>query len=391
MNNQVKKQIQGDNKGQTALESQSEYPRRKFLKVVGGGMLGVAIMPLAGCEFNSVEPIASGEKVSFLTKNEDFFYKNGAEISIPNWQEPVITRESWRLSINGLVNKPLEITYADIEAAADKQIEVLKTMRCVIDSNEVRGLIGTAVWRGVPLRIFLERAEIDLDSTLRLRFQGADGFRNNVKIDRVFNPTGLQLIDPILVTHMNGLPLPAKHGAPVRLIINEAFGYKNVKWITSVEATSNDDPYGTYQDADFVDDGVMRVNSRTTDPLQNSKIPPGPVVVSGFAVSGAGGIENVEVSVNGADWVAVELVSQTDLIASDPMIKNVVQVLEPQKFAFPYRGVWRTWTFKLDVTPGKYDLRIRAKDSAGNEQPLTDENGISDGINGIGRLGFSVG
>ena len=364
--------------------------RRTFLRLAGGGMLGAAILPMAGCEFNGVEPITVGEEVSFLTRIDDFFYKNGAEISIPDWREPVIGRDTWRMAISGLVERPLEITYADIEAESASQIEVLKTMRCVIDSNEVQGLIGTALWRGVPLRIFLERAGIDRVNTRRLHLTGADGFRNNVPLDRIFAPVGEQLIDPILVTHMNGEPLPARHGAPVRLIINESFGYKNVKWLTGIEATSSDEPFGTYQDAEFVDDGVMRVNSRTTNPLQNGTVSAGMVVVSGFAVSGAAGITRVEISVNDAPFTDVELLSEEDMLAADPQISQSVQVAEADRFSFPFRGVWRTWNYTFEAGPGSYEVRIRATDAAGNVQPLVDDNGIADGVNGVGRLGFRV-
>lgn len=364
--------------------------RREFIKLAGGGLIGAMILPLHGCESNSVEPITGGRRVSLLTEVEDFYFKNGAEISISDWQLPQISRDAWRLRIFGEVANETEISYADLEARSDQQIEFLKTMRCVIDSNEVQGLIGTALWRGVPLKGFMDDAGIDLNRTRRIRFHGADRFGNNIKVDRMYGTFASQIIEPILVTHMNDLPLPAENGAPVRLMLNESFGYKNVKWLTGVEATSSDEPFGTYQDADFVDDGVMRVNSRTTNPLQNSQLRPGEVIISGFAVSGSAGVDRVEISIDGGNWRAVDLISETDFASSDPRIARALQVTDRQQFTFPYLGVWRTWDYQFTATLGEHEARIRAFDTAGNEQPLIDEDGIADGVNGAAILNFTV-
>ena len=364
--------------------------RRAFIRLAGGGAIGLVVLPLVGCESNSVEPITAGERVTILTPVEDFYYKNGAEISISNWSMPVIPREEWGLEITGLVNSPFTLRYADLEGLASDQVELLKTMRCVIDSNEVRGLIGTAVWSGIPLRVFLDQAGIDLGATRRLRFFGADGFANNIPIDRIYGQNDPSLVEPLLVTAMNGEPLPARHGAPVRLIIHETFGYKNVKWVTKVEATSSDEPFGTYQNAGFVDDGVMRVISRTTNPLLNSTVPAGDVLVSGFAVSGRAGITSVEVSVNGGEWLPADLVSSAGVVASDPLIASSLQASDPDRFLFPWRGVWRTWDFRFTATPGRHTLRIRATDEEGNVQPEVDQDGISDGINAWATLAFDA-
>ncbi len=367
-----------------------ELDRRSFLRLAGGGILGVIVIPIAGCEFNGVDPITAGERVRILTPVEEFYYKNGAEISISDWSMPSIRPEDWSMEITGLVSSPTTIRMSDLEAHASDRVDLLKTMRCVIDSNEVRGLIGTAVWTGVPLRIFLDQAGIDLGSTRRLRLYGADGFRNNIPVDRIYGQVDPTLAEPLLVTAMNGVPLPSRHGAPVRLILHEAFGYKNVKWITKVEAVAEDDPFGTYQDAGFVDDGEMRLTSRTTNPLMNASVPAGDLLVSGFAVSGRSGIERVEVSVNGGEWVPADLVGEEGMLSSDPLIPTTLQASDPDRFAFPWRGVWRTWDFRFTATKGRHALRIRAIDADGNVQPEVDPDGISDGVNAWATLAFDA-
>lgn len=363
----------------------AEYTRRDFLRTTGGMVLGISFIGLAGCEFNSVEPIALGRDVPFLTPVSEFYYKNGADISIRDWTLPVISQSGWQMKIDGLVATPLTVSFADLEAEAEGTINLLKTMRCVIDSNEVQGLIGTAVWRGVPLRTFLDRAGVNRAATKRLRLYGADGFTNNIPIGRIYDTQPADLVEPILVTHMNGHPLTPEHGAPVRLIIHESFGYKNVKWITRVEATDADTPFGTYQDAGFADDGVIRTVSRPTEPLANAQVPAGLITVRGFAVSGLSGISEVALSIDGGIFTPAALQDQESVLAADPLIAEAIQFAGAGTFPYPLQGVWRKWEYTFDATPGTHTIRIRATDQAGSAQPETDAD-IADGINAIPSL-----
>lgn len=368
---------------------QGEFTRRDFLRTTGGIVLGISFLGVAGCEFNSVEPIALGKEVPFLTPVDEFYYKNGADISIRDWTLPVLPQNQWELKIDGLVSTPTTVRFADLEAESAQTINLLKTMRCVIDSNEVQGLIGTAVWRGVPLRTFLDRAGVNLAATKRLRLYGADGFTNNMLIERVYGNQPTDLVEPILVTHMNGTPLTAEHGAPVRLIIHESFGYKNVKWITRVEATDADTPFGTYQDAGFADDGVIRTVSRPTEPLANAQVPAGLVTVRGFAVSGVAGVADVAISVDGGIFSPATLQDQESVLGADPLIAEAIQFAEAGTFPFPFQGVWRKWEYTFDATPGAHTIRIKATDGAGNAQPESDSD-ISDGINAIPLLAITA-
>lgn len=359
--------------------------RRAFLHLAGGASIGFLVVGMTGCESNSVEPITTGADVDFLTPITDYYYKNGAEGSIANWSMPILDKASWRLKIDGLVATALDISYADIEAEAASAKDLLKTMRCVIDSNEVQGLIGTAVWKGVPLRIFLDRAGIDMSRTVRFRLYGADGFTNNIEVDRLFGTQANDLVEPLLVTRMNGEILPEKHGFPVRLILHESFGYKNVKWLTRIEATDSDDPFGTYQSTGFVDDGVMRVVSRATDPIDSLALPAGRIRCVGFAVSGAEGIEGVEISVNDGPFLSAAIVPRSEVESVSQLVSSSLQSKNIVTYPYPWRGVWAKWIFEFDAAPGKHRVRFRATDRAGNAQPDRD-NDISDGVNAVGSI-----
>jgi DMSO/TMAO reductase YedYZ molybdopterin-dependent catalytic subunit len=360
-----------------------EMSRRGFLRLAGGAVIGFAFINVAGCERNSVEPITLGTELPFITPVESFYYKNGAEGSIPRWSMPVLSKDLWRLTIDGLVGTPLSLRYQDIlSEEVTSTVKLIKTMRCVIDSNEVQGLVGTAIWTGVPLRIFLDRAGVDMTRALRLRFYGADGFTNNIKLSRVYGTQPAGLVEPLLVTHINGVPLPEKHGFPVRLLLHEGFGYKNVKWLTRVEAVASNTAFGTYQDQGFIDDGEMRVVSRMTSPIANITVGAGSVRCTGFALSGAAGIRTIELSLDGGAFTQAAIFEQSAIMASDPLLASTIQATEPQNFSYPFRAVWAKWETTFDLTPGTHTIRIRATDDAGNAQPESDSD-ISDGINAI--------
>ena len=355
--------------------------RRSFIRTSGGVVLGVTWLgSLSGCTINSVDPIATGIDVPYLTPNESFYVKNGAELSVSGWSTPDLAAGSWRLAIDGAVANPMTLSLADITGAGLAPVHLLKTMRCVVDSNDVQGLIGTAVWTGYPLRPFLEQAGIDLGTTKRLRLYGADRFTNNLVIDRVFGAADNNLVEPLIVTEMNGEPLPRDHGFPVRLIVHESFGYMNVKWLERIEATSNDSVFGTYQDAGFVDQGVMQPVSRVTSPLENAQVPAGSVVVSGFAVSGEAPIDIVEVSVDGGPFQAATIRTESEVLGENSLLADALQVGNTDRFSYPWRGVWAKWSFEFQASVGLHTIQVRATDASGNSQPQSDTD-ISDGIN----------
>lgn len=366
--------------------NKNEYPfnRRDFLKLTGLGGIAIGILGVQSCEKNMVEPLTQGGEIDFITPNSKFFYKNGADVSISNWVLPSFTLDSWKLKIDGLVQKPLEISYSDLMSEQAKAITLIKTMRCVIDSNDTQGLIGNAVWKGIPLKVFLDKAVPDSQKIKRFRLYGADRFTNNMKYDRVYGADNKLLIEPLLVYEMNGEALSPEHGFPVRLILQEGYGFKNVKWLNRVEATAEDTDFGTYQDAGFADDGVTKTNSRMTYPIQNAQVAAGAITLSGFAVSGFDGIQTVEISVDGAAYKPATIMTESMVQQAVQNFTNVIQTSDTN-FTFPYRNVWVKWSANIELSKGTHNIKIRATDLKGNTQPTSDTDN-SDGINTISSI-----
>lgn len=370
--------------------------RRVFLRQAGGAVLGLALVPLAGCESNLVAPLVEGTAIPFLTPVEGavgappFFVQYGAAASVNNWGGvPALTQASWTLRIDGLVSNPLTLTYADLEAAAGEAVTVLKTMRCIIDATSVPGLVGTATWTGVPLRLFLDRAGVDRTRTKRLRLYGHDGFTNNLKLAEVYDAAP-GLAEPLLVTHMNGAPLTPEHGFPVRLLVPGKYGYKNLKWLARVEATASDAVFGSYQEVlGYVDDGDVRVVNKVTNPVRNATLPAGAVQVFGYALSGFAGIAQVEASIDGGAFAPVRLVPLNEIVVAAPEVRQTLQLLQPARFSYPFRDVWALWSFDWMATPGPHTLRVRATDRAGHTQPDRDAD-PTDGTNPVFEVRVAV-
>jgi DMSO/TMAO reductase YedYZ molybdopterin-dependent catalytic subunit len=371
--------------------------RRVFLRQAGGLAVGLTFLPLAGCEDNLVEPKVTGTTLSFLSPVDDpnpdaaFYVQFGAAAAVANWPGvPDLSQQAWTLRLDGLVANPLTLRFADLQAEAASALTVLKTMRCIIDGNFVPGLIGNAYWTGIPLRLFLDRAGVDQTRTRRLRLYGADGFTNNLKLDQVYGPRPQDTFEPLLVYELNGAPLTPDHGFPVRLLVHEDYGYRNVKWIERIEATDDDTVFGSYQEVlGYTDEATVRVVNKATQPLNRETIPAGTFLVAGYALSGFAGVEKVEVSIDGGAFTEARILPLDEIVASNPALRQTLQVQDASRFPYPYRSVWALWEFPWDAPPGSHTLRIRATDAAGNTQPDEDDV-FDDGLNPVFQVRVTV-
>ncbi len=369
--------------------------RRTFLKVSGIGIVGVQFTSLlGGCEDFTVTPLGSSE-APFITPADAFFVQNGGEGSISGWTRPSLTESEWRLRITDLVAPPTPtelatITFDDLMALRDREVTILKTIQCILESplkTTPTGFMGNAYWTGIPLSAVLERVTLR-PAIKRLLFYGADGFFNNIKIGRMTNAADDGLFEPLLVYRQNGQPLSADHGHPVRLIIQEGYGYTNVKWITEIRATTFDlETLGTYQQQGFVDDAYMRVNSRAVNLRDGTTLPSGPIEITGYAVSGKGSVGRIELSIDAGSFAPAQVVS-LDEITQRESLSPLIRQLNDGSF-YPWRGVWTKWRFQWEATGGVHTIRVRATDSAGNVQPATDSS-VFDGQNEIPMYGVTI-
>ncbi len=134
---------------------------------------------------------------------------------------PTFDRTTWRLDVGGHVEQPATLTYDQL-LALPKATQI-SNFHCVTGWT-----VQNVHWGGVRLSDVLPLAK-PLGSAHALEFVSAE-------IPYVDSLTMQQadMHDVMLAYEMNGEPLPRVHGAPVRLVIPEMYGYKNVKWLKGI-------------------------------------------------------------------------------------------------------------------------------------------------------------
>jgi DMSO/TMAO reductase YedYZ molybdopterin-dependent catalytic subunit len=138
---------------------------------------------------------------------------------------PTFDRATWRLDVGGLVEKPVSFTYAHLRALP--RAEQISTFHCVTGWT-----VKNVHWGGVRISdIFDLVRPVPAAGAVQL-VSAEKPYVDYLTIKQV------RLHDVMLAYEMNGKPLPREHGAPLRLIIPEMYGYKNVKWLESMNLVS---------------------------------------------------------------------------------------------------------------------------------------------------------
>jgi DMSO/TMAO reductase YedYZ molybdopterin-dependent catalytic subunit len=296
----------------------------------------------------------------------------GMHYLVIHFDIPPADERSWTVEIDGLVDRPLSLSMAELRARP--AVTQAVTMECAGNGRALLSqraasqpwlleAVGNAEWTGTPLRPLLEEAGIR-DEAVELVFSGADhGIQGDVEQDYQWSFTVEDIArDGVLLAYeLNGQPLPPQHGYPVRLLVPDWYGMCSVKWLTRITAVA--EPFDgfqlwAYQLRQAADDPGVRVTRKQPRALM---LPPGfpdfpsrlryveagRVELMGRAWSGLGTIDRVEVSTDGgASWADASLHAPIGPWA------------------------WRTWSFAWDATPGEHELLSRATDEAGNVQPV---------------------
>jgi sulfite oxidase len=306
---------------------------------------------------------------SHVTPNELFFVRNHAPV-------PQIKPKEYRLSIEGIVDRPVSLSLAELLELPQKRVEA--TLQCagnrrtdLVALADVPGevawgdeAISHAVWGGVSLSRLLELAGLKPGAE-HVEFIGLDeiqkggqtfGFGGSIPLSKALG-------DEVLVaTEMNGEPLPPSHGFPARIVSPGYIGARSVKWVGKINllAHPSKNYYQTHAyklfpssvDANSVDWetglmlGELSVNGAVCQPHPADRLSPGPITISGYAYAGGERhVARVDVSTDGG--------------------KNWIEAILDK--ARPWS--WRFWAVTVDLAEGKHVLVARAWDSAGNSQP----------------------
>jgi len=313
---------------------------------------------------------------SWITSNSVFFDRNqGAVLKTP------ISLETWELLIHGEVETELRFTMEQI-LRMPKAI-VANTLECSGNSRSLLrekakgnpwtiGGVGNAVFGGVWLGDLLKQAGLK-PSSRHVSFEGFEQpvgssgikFIRSIPVEKATSST-------LLAYEMNGEPLPPKHGFPLRALALGWTGANCVKWLQKItvldrphEGHFMDNVYRVFQKGEDPKSGEvvtgLKLKSIITQPLQEERVPAGPVTILGAAYGGEAGIGRVEISVDGGkSWLEARFIGPAE----------------------PY--AWRQWQYVWEARRGSYTIMARATDQEGREQPMNAAwNVLGYGNNGV--------
>jgi len=328
--------------------SEAALARRRFLLALGGttavaGVASVLASTLRGAaavvsDVRSklalpaaaapAPPIPAGAEIRLdglgplVTPNKDFYRIDTA------LRVPLVDPNTWTLKVTGMVEREIELDFATLLAKPMTERHV--TIACV--SNEVGGdLIGNARWLGWPVRELLAMAGPKSGADMVLS-RSADGFTAGTPLEALTDSR-----DALLVVGMNGEPLPFEHGFPVRLIVPGLYGYVSAtKWVTELKVTRYADDVAYWTPRGWSERGPIKTSSRIDVPQDGGNLTAGTVVFGGVAWAQHTGIGKVELRVNRGGWQQAELA---------PGIS---------------KDTWYQWKLPLPLTPGRYEVQVRA-------------------------------
>jgi len=306
----------------------------------------------------------------FITPVDRFFTRSHGPV-------PQIDSEAWRLRVGGLVERPRSFSLAELIGSFPTRT-IAATLVCAgLRRDEFLTLgplpgelpwgpepAGTGEWTGIALADLLrslgtsrEARQVELIGLDRVERHGEHfGFGGSIDLAKALSD------EVLLATHLNGAPLSAEHGFPLRAVVPGWIGARSVKWLGQI--TLRKDPtrnyfqtqaYRVQQQIDPRDPGDVSagialsevpVNAVILQPEQDERLTAGRVLVRGWAMgSGARIVTRVELSLDGREWAPARLL--------------------PQESSW----TWTFWESELDLTPGRHTLMVRATDSSGATQP----------------------
>ncbi len=289
-----------------------------------------------------------------VVSNADF-YRIDTALLVPR-----VDVETWRLSVKGMVDHPLTLTYDELLALP--LYEQYVTIACV--SNQVGGqLVGNTLWTGARLKDVLEMAGVQANAT-QIVGRSVDDFTVGFPTAWATAPER----EPMIAVGMNRLPLPADHGFPARLIVPGLYGYVSAtKWLSSIELTTREAVDGYWVPLGWAKDAPILTQSRIDVPGHDAQLGAGPIDIAGIAWAPDRGIAGVEVRIDDGAWQEAQI--------SRP-ISN---------------ATWVQWRLAWSATLGRHSIEVRATDASGDVQTEQRTDPAPDGARGHHRIFVTIG
>ena len=154
--------------------------------------------------------------------------------------KPKIPLESWRLAIDGLVERPMRLTWAEVQALP--QTDFNSDIHCVTSWSRFDNR-----WRGVAVRDLLDHVMPAGDARF-VTLHAYDTYTTNLPLE------AFAAADALLATHWEGAPLTLDHGGPLRAIVPQLYFWKSAKWVKRIQFTAEDRP-GFWEERGYHNNG----------------------------------------------------------------------------------------------------------------------------------------
>jgi sulfane dehydrogenase subunit SoxC len=232
---------------------------------------------------------------------------------------PEIDPQQHRLTIHGMVDRPLSFSMADLKQLPS--VSRIHFLEChgnsspAIHGSEdpilglpvqfIHGMTSCSEWSGVPLSVLLHEAGVHKGASW-LVSEGGDAGKFTHTL-----PLAKAMEDVIVAYGQNGEPLRVEQGYPIRLVVPGWEAPFSVKYLRHIKVV--DRPYNAWNES--MNHSVSRPDlggkarwyhfqfgpkSVITRPSAGLNIPGrGYVQITGLAWSGAGTVTKVEVSTDG--------------------------------------------------------------------------------------------
>jgi DMSO/TMAO reductase YedYZ molybdopterin-dependent catalytic subunit len=291
----------------------------------------------------------------FITPDKDLF-------QTIHMGAAVVDTEKFVVIIDGLVNRPLTISLAQLKRFPSRTITAFH--ECygspLKPPTENTWRIGNVKWTGVPLNTLLDLSQPS--STAKFvwsegldygEFGGmqADRYQKDLPISKARSQ------EVMLAYEMNGKPLSRERGGPVRLIVPGWFGTNSTKWLCRLSLQSHraQGIFTTkfYNERNPLDptEGMGPVwgvepNSMIVKPAPDDRLQGSTFEVSGWAWSNED-ITAVHLNLDdGDEWIEAGVNSRTDFS-------------------------WQAFTKVITLSPGPHRIIARATSSNGIQQPIS--------------------
>ena len=141
-------------------------------------------------------------------------------------QTPEVAQERWKLAVDGAVETPLSLSFADLLALP--QVEEEADFHCVTGWS-----ILDVSFRGVRLETILALVRPAAAAT-HLMAYAPDGYSTNLPLEEALKP------DVLLVHAVDGKSLAVERGGPVRVVVPQLWAWKGAKWVNRIELLTHD-------------------------------------------------------------------------------------------------------------------------------------------------------